>query len=217
MKKRIMIFGDSNTWGWNPANDLVSPLIRWDDDTRWPGVMQKELGDDSLVIPEGLNGRTSVWDDPIEEYRCGKDQIIPCLDSHAPIDLCIIFVGTNDLKVRYTVSPQDIANGVAIIVDKTLHQAGAFTNQKPKVLLVCPPPLGDNIENGVFGVMFEGNVEKSKKMPPYFEGVAKTYGVEYFDAGKYVKSSDEDGLHLQADQHKILGVEISKVVKEMLG
>ena len=120
-------------------------------------------------------------------------------------------------KVRYTVSPQDIANGVAIIVDKTLHQAGAFTNQKPKVLLVCPPPLGDNIENGVFGVMFEGNVEKSKKMPPYFEGVAKTYGVEYFDAGKYVKSSDEDGLHLQADQHKILGVEISKVVKEMLG
>jgi len=96
MKKRIMIFGDSNTWGWNPANDLVNPLIRWDDDTRWAGVMQKELGDDYLVIPEGLNGRTSVWDDPIEEYRCGKDQIIPCLDSHAPIDLCIIFVGTND-------------------------------------------------------------------------------------------------------------------------
>ena len=102
-----MIFGDSNTWGWNPANDL---------------------------------------------------------------------------KVRYTVSPQD----------------------------------GDNIEKGVFGVMFEGNVEKSKKMPPYFEGVAKTYGVEYFDAGKYVKSSDEDGLHLQADQHKILGEEIAKVVKQMM-
>lgn len=215
MKKRIMIFGDSNTWGWNPCNDLVSPLQRWDDETRWAGVLQKELGDDYLVIPEGLNGRTTVWDDPIEEYRCGKDQIIPCLDSHAPLDLVIIMIGTNDLKCRYTVSAQDIANGVAITVDKTLHQVGAFGENGPKVLLICPPPLGP-VENGVFGVMFEGGVEKSKKMPAYFEGVAKNFGVEYFDAGTVVKSSDEDGVHMQADQHEILGKEIAKIVGKML-
>ncbi|MCI8485343.1 MAG: SGNH/GDSL hydrolase family protein [Lachnospiraceae bacterium] len=215
MKKRIMIFGDSNTWGWNPCNDLVSPLQRWDDETRWSGVLQKDLGEDYLVIPEGLNGRTSVWNDPIEEYRCGKDQIIPCLDSHAPLDLVIIMVGTNDLKCRYTVSAQDIANGVGIIVDKTLHQAGAFNPAGPKVLLICPPPLG-HVENGVFAHMFEGNVEKSKKMPPFFQGVAKTYGVEYFDAGTVIESSKEDGLHLQADQHEILGHEIAKIVKKML-
>ncbi|MCR4892694.1 MAG: SGNH/GDSL hydrolase family protein [Lachnospiraceae bacterium] len=215
MKKRVMIFGDSNTWGWNPANDLVSPLKRWDDDVRWPGVLQKELGDEYDVIQEGLNGRTSVWDDPIEEYRCGKDQIIPCLDTHAPLDLVIIMVGTNDLKVRYTVSAQDIANGVAIIVDKTLHQVGAFQEAGPKVLLICPPPLGD-VDKGVFGEMFHGNVEKSKKLPKYFEAVANTYGVKYFDAGKFVHSSEEDGLHLQADQHEILGKEVAKVVKEMI-
>lgn len=214
MKKRIMIFGDSNTWGWNPCNDLVSPLQRWDDDERWAGVMQKELGDDFVVIPEGLNGRTSVWDDPIEEYRCGKDQIIPCLDTWAPLDLVIIMVGTNDLKVRYTVSAQDIANGVGIIVDKTLHQVGAFREAGPKVLLICPPPLGP-VENGVFGEMFAGNVEKSKKMPQFFEGVAKTYGVEYLDAGTLVKSSDEDGLHMQADQHAILGKAVAEIVKKM--
>lgn len=215
MKKRIMIFGDSNTWGWNPCNDLVSPLQRWDDETRWAGVLQKELGDGYLVIPEGLNGRTSVWDDPIEEYRCGKDQIIPCLDSHAPLDLVIIMVGTNDLKRRYTVSAQDISNGVGIIVDKTLHQAGAFGAGGPKVLLICPPPLG-SIENGVFADMFEGNVEKSKKLPKFFEGVAKTYGVEYFDAGTVIKSSQEDGLHLQASQHAVLGQEVAKIVKKIL-
>lgn len=214
MKKRIMIFGDSNTWGWNPCNDLVSPLQRWDDDVRWAGVMQKELGEDFVVIPEGLNGRTSVWDDPIEEYRCGKDQIIPCLDTWAPLDLVIIMVGTNDLKVRYTVSAQDIANGVGIIVDKTLHQVGAFREAGPKVLLICPPPLGP-VENGVFGEMFGGNVEKSKKMPQFFEGVAKTYGVEYLDAGTLVKSSEEDGLHMQADQHEILGKAVADIVKKM--
>ena len=215
MKKRIMIFGDSNTWGWNPSNDLVKPLERWDDETRWAGVLQKELGDDYLVIPEGLNGRTSVWDDPIEEYRCGKDQIIPCLDSHAPLDLVIIMVGTNDLKVRYTVSAQDIANGVAIIVDKTLNQAGAFTAAGPKVLLLCPPPLGP-VEDGVFATMFGGNVEKSKQMAPFFEGVAKGRGVAYFDAGTIIHSSAEDGLHLQADQHKILGEKVAELVKDIL-
>lgn len=215
MKKRIMIFGDSNTWGWNPCNDLVAPLKRWDDETRWAGILQKDLGDEYVVIPEGLNGRTSVWDDPIEEYRCGKDQIIPCLDTHAPLDLVIIMVGTNDLKCRYTVSAQDIANGVGIIVDKTLHQVGAFGEDGPKVLLICPPSLGP-VEKGVFADMFEGNVEKSRKMPKYFEGVAKTYGVEYFDAGTVVKSSEEDGLHMQADQHAILGHKIAEIVKKIM-
>ncbi len=214
MAKRIMIFGDSNTWGWNPANDLVSPLKRWDDETRWAGVLQKELGDDYVVIPEGLNGRTTVWDDPIEEYRCGKDQIIPCLDSHAPLDLVIIMIGTNDLKVRYTVSAQDIANGAGIILDKTFHQVGAFGEGGPKVLFICPPPLGP-VEDGVFGEMFAGNVEKSKLLPKYYEGVAKNFGAEYFDAGTVIHSSQEDGLHLQADQHKILGEEIAKKVKEI--
>ena len=215
MKKRVLIFGDSNTWGWNPCNDLMSPLKRWDDETRWPGIMQKELGDDYVVIPEGLNGRTTVWDDPIEEYRCGKDQIIPCLDSHAPLDLVIILVGTNDLKRRYTVSAQDIANGVGIIVDKTFHQVGAFGENGPKVLLICPPPLGP-IENGVFGDMFEGGVERSKQLPAFYEGVAKTYGAAYFNAGTIVHSSEEDGVHLQADQHEILGKKIAELVKELL-
>ncbi|MDO4555893.1 MAG: hypothetical protein Q4B70_12200 [Lachnospiraceae bacterium] len=64
--------------------------------------------------------------------------------------------------------------------------------------------------------MFEGNVEKSKKMPPYFEGVAKTYGVEYFDAGTIIHSSKEDGLHLPADQHEILGHKVAEIVKKML-
>jgi len=214
MAKRILVFGDSNTWGWNPANDLVQKLFRWSDEERWTGVMQKELGDEYFVIPDGLNGRTSVWDDPIEEYRCGKDQIIPSLDVHDPLDLVIIFVGTNDLKVRYTVSAQDIANGVGIIVDKTLHHAGCFGEGGPKVLLICPPPLGP-IENGVFADMFEGNVEKSKKMPKFFEAVANTYGTYYLNAGEYVHSSEEDGLHLQADQHAILGKVIANKVKEI--
>lgn len=214
MKTTIMVFGDSNTWGWNPCNDLVSPLQRWDDDVRWTGIMQKELGEDYIVLNEGLNGRTTVWNDPIEEYRCGKDQIIPALDICAPLDLVMIMVGTNDLKVRYSVSAQDIANGAALILDKTLAQVGAFKDNAPKVLFICPPALGP-VENGVFGDMFKGNREKSEQMPKYFKAAAELRNVPFFDAGTIVKASETDGLHMMDDQHKILGKALADVVKKM--
>lgn len=214
MKKNIMVFRDSNTWGWNPCNDLVAPLQRWDDDVRWTGVLQNLLGDEYKVMNEGLNGRTTVWNDPIEEYRCGKDQIIPALDICAPLDLVIIMIGTNDLKVRYSVSAQDIANGAALILDKTLNQTGAFRNNTPKVLFICPPPLGP-IENGVFADMFEGNYEKSTKLSAFYRDAAKARNVAFLDAGTIVTSSQEDGLHLQADQHKLLGEAVAKIVADM--
>jgi lysophospholipase L1-like esterase len=215
MKKTIFVFGDSNSWGWNPSNDLVSLLKRWDDDERWPGILQKELGDKYRVVVDGLNGRTTVWNDPIEEYRCGKDQIIPALDAQAPIDLLIIFVGTNDLKARYTVTAQDIANSAGLLVLKAKNQVGAFAEGKPNILLVCPPPIGP-LEGGILENMFAGGVEKSKELSKYFEGVAKAFGVGYFDAGAVVKSSKIDGLHLDKDQHELLGKAISKTVKQLV-
>jgi len=213
--KNIMIFGDSNTWGWDPSNDLVAAIKRWPDDVRWAGVLQAQLGKDYIVIQEGLNGRTTVWDDPIEEYRCGKQHIIPLLDTHAPLDLVIIMIGTNDLKDRYTVTAQDIANGAGLILDKTLAQAGAFGPNGPKVLFIAPPPLGP-IENGVFKFMFEGNREKSKQMPEFYKAVAESRGVAYFDAGTVAKASSVDGLHMEAESHAALGKALAIEVKKIL-
>jgi lysophospholipase L1-like esterase len=213
--KNVMIFGDSNTWGWDPSNDLVAAIKRWPDEVRWAGVLQAELGDDYKVIPEGLNGRTTVWDDPIEEYRCGKQHIIPLLDSHAPLDLVVIMIGTNDLKCRYTVTAQDIANGAGLILDKTLAQVGAFGPAGPKVLFIAPPPLGP-IENGIFEFMFAGNREKSVQMAEFYQGVAASRGVPFFDAATVAKASTVDGLHLDADSHAALGKAVAAEVKKIL-
>lgn len=215
MKKNILIFGDSNSWGWKPENDLVKPLERWDDDVRWGGVMQKELGDDYKVIIDGLNGRTTVWDDPIEEYRCGKNQIVPSMDAHAPFDMIIIFVGSNDLKVRYSVCAQDIANSAALLVQKAQKQIGDFTGE-PKILLVCPPPLGE-VSKGIFWNTFGGSEAKSKQLAEFFKGVAEVNGVEFVDAGSIVQSSAIDGLHLDADAHEKLGKAMAPIVKGMIG
>ena len=96
--KTILCYGDSNTWGYNPATTERSSR-----DERWTGILRRELDDGYLVIEEGLNGRTTVWDDPIEGYKNGKEYLIPCLETHKPLDLVIIMLGTNDLKVRFSV------------------------------------------------------------------------------------------------------------------
>ncbi len=90
--KTIVCFGDSNTWGFAPISKA-----RYDRDTRWPGVLRNALGGGYLVIEEGQNGRTTVWDDPIEANKNGATYLLPCLESHKPLDLLIIKLGTNDL------------------------------------------------------------------------------------------------------------------------
>lgn len=98
--KSILCYGDSNTYGLMPD----SP-DRYPRDVRWTGILQKKLGEDYYVIEEGLSGRTTLWDDPIEEHKNGKKYLLPCLDSHKPVDLVILMLGTNDLKTRFSLTP----------------------------------------------------------------------------------------------------------------
>ena len=135
--KTILCYGDSNTWGYNPSTGGRYPR-----DVRWPGVLRRELGDDYLVIEEGLNGRTTVWDDPIEGYKNGKEYLVPCLETHKPLDLVIILLGTNDLKVRFSVSAYDIANGAGALVQIVQKSEIGPGGRAPQVLLLAPPPCG---------------------------------------------------------------------------
>ena len=108
--KSILCYGDSNTYGLMPD----SP-DRYPRDVRWTGILQKKLGEDYYVIEEGLSGRTTLWDDPIEEHKNGKKYLLPCLDSHKPVDLVILMLGTNDLKTRFSLTPFDIGASVEIL------------------------------------------------------------------------------------------------------
>ena len=99
MKKHIVCFGDSNTHGYCAMNDG-----RFDENERWTCLLQKELGEDYLILEEGLSGRTTCFNDPLFEGLSGLDYIYPCLMSHEPVDLLIIMLGTNDTKERFGAS-----------------------------------------------------------------------------------------------------------------
>ena len=131
--KTILCYGDSNTWGYDPVSADRHPYER-----RWTTVLQRVLGEDYLVIPEGLNGRTTVWDDPIELHKSGSTYLPPCLESHKPVDLVVIMLGTNDLKMRFGLPAVDIAAGAGVLVDLVGRSACGPGGAAPKVLVLVP-------------------------------------------------------------------------------
>ena len=152
--KVVLCYGDSNTWGSDPA---TSERFAWDQ--RWTGVLRQSLGSGYYVVEEGLNGRTTVWDDPIEGYKSGKEYLIPCLETHRPIDLVVLMLGTNDLKQRFSLPTSDIAAGIETLV-KIIQQNGVSPDgTAPKILLMAPPPLAKLTE---YADMFEGGTAKSQ-------------------------------------------------------
>ena len=140
--KTILCFGDSNTWGCAPLGNSENHT-RYGPDVRWGSVLRTTLGEGYWVIEEGLNGRTTIWADPVEgEYKSGKSYLTACLESHAPLDLVIILLGTNDLKHRFGLSAWDIAASAAVLVEMVQASSSGQNGGAPRVLLICPPPVG---------------------------------------------------------------------------
>ncbi|MDX2136843.1 MAG: SGNH/GDSL hydrolase family protein [Chloroflexota bacterium] len=210
--KTLLCFGDSNTWGYDPATES-----RLDVHTRWAGVLRDTLGADWWVIEEGLNGRTTVHDDPVEQDgRSGLTYLTPCLHSHKPLDLVIIMLGTNDLKPRFHVPAIDIASGVGRLVQIAQHSQTGRDNTNPDVLLICPPPTV-SLESSRFVEMFAGAYEKSRLLAPHYRTVAEELGCHFINAGDVIVSSPLDGIHFEANEHRKLGEHIAAYVRQHFG
>jgi lysophospholipase L1-like esterase len=207
--KVILCFGDSNTHGADPAGgSRFGPTIRW------PGVLQATLGEDYRVIEEGLNGRTTNLDDIIEVHRNGSTYLMPCLESHRPIDLVTIMLGTNDLKRRFNRCASDIAQSAASLgVTVSQSQCGPDGGM-PRVLLMAPPPLAKLTD---YAEMFEGGLEKSLKFGHFYGFFAEKYGFDFLDVGQAIKTSELDGIHFEADAHRALGIAVADKIKGIVG
>ena len=208
--KTVLCYGDSNTYGYMPDTGL-----RYPKDVRWTGVLQNLLGDDYTVIEEGCNGRTTIFDDPLEGWKNGRDYLKPCLNSHKPVDIVIMMLGSNDLKRCFHASAEDIAAGAELLVKDIIE----FTQVKqafvPRIILVSPPEIGEDIRNSAFSRSFdEDAISRSRDFPKHFKKVAEANACEFVDAAAYIKPSTVDSLHLSAEAHKKLGEVLSGVVKD---
>lgn len=206
----VLCYGDSNTWGSDPET-----RERFGPDVRWPGVLARELGEGFRVIEEGLSGRTTLWEDPIEgSYKDGRAYLTPCLESHKPIDLVTIMLGTNDLKERFASSASDIAQGAASLAEMALRSGCGPGGGAPAVILISPPAVGRLTD---MAEMFRGAEEKSRRFPAHYRRFAEQHGCGFLDAAKVIASSDIDGIHLEAEAHRRLGEAVATRVREALG
>lgn len=207
--KTILCYGDSLTWGYDPATGN-----RIAKDKRWPGVLRQILGPEYSIIEEGLNGRTTVWNDPLHGgYKNGMKYLIPCLASHRPIDLVILFLGTNDLKIRFSLSAAEIAQGIRVLVNIVLKSESGLGGSSPKLLLIAPPHI-TNLSN--FAPEFESGKSKSRQLGAYYNQVAEEYDCSFLDSSKVVVSSDIDGIHLDSEEQIKLGYKIAEIVEKIL-
>lgn len=207
--RTVLLFGDSNTHGTLPMPDL-NGAGRFDRDERWAGRLARLLPDWE-VITEGHPGRTTVHDDPVEgEHRNGLTILPALLESHKPIDVVLVMLGTNDLKPRFSVNAADIGHSLERVVRVIRASDCGPGGTAPGVLLVAPPPI---IEVGCLKEMFAGGAAKSQRLAAEVEAAAKRAGVAFLDAGKVVKVSPVDGIHYDADANPALAKAFAAAIR----
>ena len=168
--------------------------------------MRRELGEGHWIVEEGLNGRTTVFEDPFQPHRNGHELLLPALLTHRPLDLVIVMLGTNDLKRHLIATASAIAEGAGMLADVVAASGSGPDMGAPSVLLACPPPI---VSLDPLDETFEGGREKSEQLARHFAAVAEGRGCAFFDAGAVISSSDVDGIHLDEPEHERLGVALA--------
>jgi lysophospholipase L1-like esterase len=209
----VLCYGDSNTWGYEASTQ--ERLGRWD---RWPGVLQRELGDDVHVIEEGQNGRTTVFDSPFEPNRNGLTFLPVALETHHPIDLVVIDLATNDLSLP-GVNAYHAAHGAMKLAEVVLASDWGPAGGAPAVLVVVPPPFAPLDAWGTNEA--PDAVRESERLSQAFRDAAALYAEEgidipLLDLRDHATSSPADGIHFEADGHRAIGLAVAGRLRELL-
>ncbi|WP_137128893.1 SGNH/GDSL hydrolase family protein [Rhizobium sp. FY34] len=210
--KSVLAYGDSLTWGYDPVS-----LGRHDYEDRWTSVLGRALGSSVNLVTEGLNGRTTAYDDHLADCERNGAKLLPSiLETHAPLDLVIIMLGTNDLKRGPAGSAFAAVRGMKRLVNIIRYHVWASDFDAPDILLVSPPPVCETA-NAPFAAMFRGALEESAMLASLYRDLADETGCGFFDAGSVAETTPLDGIHLDAENTRAIGRGLEPVVRMMLG
>lgn len=207
--RTVLCFGDSNTWGYVPGTEDE----RFPPEIRWPLRLQRALGEEWDVIAEGLNGRTATVDSPVAEGRNGLTYLLPCLHSHMPVDLVVLYLGTNDAGDRYSLPAETVAGAVARLVRVVRASEAGPGRAAPQVLVVCPPPFGRLDPEGSFA----NAGPKSRQLGRWFAEMCEQLECELVDLDGVASYSDLDGIHLDAEGQAAVAAAVEERVRRMFG
>jgi lysophospholipase L1-like esterase len=210
--RQVLVYADSVSWGIIPGTRRRLPFAR-----RWPGVLEAALvarGAAVRVIEDCLNGRRTVWEDPFKPGRNGLAGLEQRIEASAPLALVILMLGTNDFQSMHDHTPWHSAQGIAALVGAIRRAPIEPGMPVPPVLIVAPPPIGT--PQGPIAPKFTGAERRSAGLAAAFEAIAGELDCPFDDAGRVTPSSAVDGVHLDADQHAVLGAALAQVVGTLL-
>lgn len=211
--KTVLCYGDSLTWGTNAETGGRHHI-----EDRWPSVLQKALGASVHVIAEGLGGRTTAFDCGLADSDRNGARILPTLlESHAPIDLVIVMLGTNDLKPYIHGSAMTAMKGVEKLISLIRHHHWRSDDWDGPEILILSPPLVCQTADPVMGALFKGAIDQSQMLASLYSDLADEMGCGFFDAGSVATASPIDGVHLDAENTRAIGRGVEPIVRMMLG
>jgi len=210
--KSILCFGDSNTWGYDPATKT-----RFSRDKRWTGLLQKYLGNKYYIVEEGLNGRTTNIDEK-EEYNLGYfrknrsslDLLPGLIESHYPLDLIVVMLGTNDLKSNFNRSANQIASDMKLVCQSII--SNEYFNSK-SLLLISPTHIEENSD--IILDSFINTNHKAMALASLYKDISHDLCIDFLDASKIVKINTIDGIHWDATQHQDFALALSETIKAL--
>lgn len=212
MSDQILVYGDSLGWGIVPGTRRRLPFSE-----RWPGVLEAELlrgGHAVRVIEDCLNGRRTVWDDPFKPGRNGLTGLEQRIEVNSPLALVVLMLGTNDFQSMHQHNASHSAQGIAALV-RAIRRAPIEPDMPvPPILIVAPPRAGTPA--GTMADKFAGARERAEGIGEAFAAIAAEMRCAFFDAGRIITASPVDGVHLDADQHEILGRQLVDPVSKLL-
>ncbi len=203
--KTIVCYGDSNTFGYNTIDNS-----RFDENTRWTCILQKNSGADYKIINEGMCDRTGFVNNPKGFLYSAQKHFPKFISKSENFDLLILWLGTNDLQSQYNVSIGAIEKGLENLID--------LARTKAKNIIIIPPViLSEKILEGSFNFQFdEQGVVKSRKIGRIFRQSAGANNCLFFDINKFVNPCDYDGLHYDEVAHKVIADELTGFIKNNL-
>lgn len=210
--KQVLVYGDSLSWGIIPDTRKRFPF-----EDRWPGLLEiklNEAGCRARVIEDCLNGRRTVWDDPIKPGRNGLEGLAQRIEVNSPLDLVVILLGTNDFQSMHQNTPQDSADGLAELVMAIRSAPIEPTMSLPEILIVAPPVI--QRAKGEMSEKFADAENKANGLNTAIEAVARKHACHFFDAATVTETSAVDGVHLDLEQHQSLGHGLAPVVRAIL-
>ena len=196
--KHILCFGDSNLFGTNPSGG------RWPLEQRWTGLLSRALGNDYRIIEEGLGGRTTCFDDPLEENRNGSLQLPIMLGSHRPLDLVIISLGTNDCKTLFNANARIVAKALEKLALMVKNYPYGEYYPIPQVLVISPIHSGEKVGTSSFASFDQNSHILSKTLAPAIQAMAEKNNLLFLDASLVATSSPIDQLHMDREGHAAL-------------